>query len=54
MKIQLPATCLFRDFPELCKMATIDAYQSALGSQLQPEHLVPTQAVELRLASKAR
>jgi Zn-dependent protease with chaperone function len=41
LKIDADATCLFRDFDELCKMATIDAYQSIVGKALKPEHLVP-------------
>ncbi|MDB5325802.1 MAG: heat shock protein HtpX [Phycisphaerales bacterium] len=40
LKLDAPATCLFKDFDELSKYVTIDAYQSILGPKLQPEHLV--------------
>ena len=42
LKVDGPATLLFKDFDEASKMATIDMYQSLLGDQLQPEHLVET------------
>jgi Zn-dependent protease with chaperone function len=42
MKVNAPATELFQDFDELCKLTTIDLYASALGKELQPEYLVPT------------
>ena len=42
LRIDAPAACLFRDFDELCKMATIGQYQAAFGDKLQPEHLYPT------------
>jgi Zn-dependent protease with chaperone function len=45
LKIDAPATVIFKDFDELSKMATIDLYQNVLGSTLQPEHLVPTPSV---------
>ena len=32
---------VFRDFAELCKMATLGFYQGVLGEHLQPEHLYP-------------
>ena len=41
LKLDAPATCLFRDFDELCKLATIRIYQLSLGDKLQAEHLVP-------------
>ena len=41
LKLDAPATCLFKDFDELSKCVTIDAYQAVLGPKLQPEHLVP-------------
>jgi Zn-dependent protease with chaperone function len=44
LKLDAPATFLFRDFDELCKLATIDLYQTVLGTALQPEHLVPVRA----------
>jgi hypothetical protein len=50
-----PATCLFKDFEELAKLATIDTYQSILGGMLQPEHLVETKVqVRPRPAAQAR
>jgi hypothetical protein len=51
LKLDAPATCLFRDFDELCKLATIDVYQSVLGQALKPEHLVPTPRI-VNLKSK--
>lgn len=42
LKLDAPATVLFKDFDELSKMATIDLYQNVLGDALQPEHLVET------------
>jgi Zn-dependent protease with chaperone function len=42
LKLDAPATILFKDFDELSKMATIDLYQNIVGNLLQPEHLVPT------------
>lgn len=42
LKLDAPATLLFKDFDELCKISTISFYQSVLGARLQPEHLVPT------------
>ena len=42
LTLDAPATCLFRDFDELCKLTTISCYQLSLGDKLQPEHLVPT------------
>lgn len=47
LKLDAPATCLFRDFDELCKLSTISLYQSALGAKLEPEHLVPTDVRKL-------
>ncbi|HVT81362.1 MAG TPA: M48 family metalloprotease [Phycisphaerae bacterium] len=41
LKLDAPATVLFKDFDELCKLATIKLYLTALGENLQPEHLVP-------------
>jgi len=41
LKLDADATCLFRDFEELCKITTIHTYQSVLGNALKPEHLVP-------------
>ena len=41
LKLEAPATCVFRDFEELCKISTIDLYQMLLGGALQPEFLVP-------------
>jgi Zn-dependent protease with chaperone function len=52
LKLKAPATCLFRDFDELCKLATIRMYQTALGDKLQPEHLVPTDVSVLKSAKK--
>jgi Zn-dependent protease with chaperone function len=40
LRLNARATCLFREFDELSKIATIDLYQSILGNALQPEHLV--------------
>jgi Zn-dependent protease with chaperone function len=45
LKLDAPATVLFKDFDELSKIATIDLYQSILGNLLQPEHLVEVQTV---------
>ena len=45
LKLDAPATVLFKDFDELSKMATLDTYQSILGDALQPEHLVETKVV---------
>jgi Zn-dependent protease with chaperone function len=42
LKLDAPATFLFKEFDEVCKMATLDLYQAILGPALQPEHLVPT------------
>jgi Zn-dependent protease with chaperone function len=42
MKVNGPATVLFKDFDEMCKFATLDLYSTVLGPALQPEHLVPT------------
>jgi hypothetical protein len=42
MKINGPASVLFKDFDEVCKFATLDLYSTVLGPALQPEHLVPT------------
>jgi hypothetical protein len=47
LKLDAPATVLFKDFDELSKMATLDTYQSVLGNALQPEHLVETK-IEIR------
>ncbi len=41
LRLNAPARCLFGDFDELCKLATISFYNSALGAHLQPEHLMP-------------
>ena len=46
LKLDAPATVLFKDFDELCKMATIDLYQMILGAHLQPEHLVETRIAD--------
>ena len=45
LKLEAPATCLFKDFEELSKLATLDTYQSVLGGILQPEHLVETKVM---------
>lgn len=42
LRLNAPATFLFRDFTELCKMASLSLYIGALGKALKPEHLVPT------------
>jgi Zn-dependent protease with chaperone function len=42
LKLDAPATCLFKDFEELSKLATLDTYHSVLGERLQPEYLVET------------
>jgi Zn-dependent protease with chaperone function len=42
LKLNAPATCLFSDFEELSKLATLDTYYSVLGEKLQPEYLVET------------
>jgi Zn-dependent protease with chaperone function len=42
LKLNAPATILFKDFDELCKMATIGLYRIILGDALQPEFLVPS------------
>ena len=44
LRLDGPATCLFKDFDELSKLATLDTYQSLLGDNLRPEFLVPTRA----------
>lgn len=44
LTLDAPATCVFKDFDELCKFVTIDTYQSILGPHLEPEHLVPVPA----------
>lgn len=41
LKLDAPATVLFKDFDELCKLSTISFYQDALGDALQPEYLQP-------------
>ena len=42
LRVDAPAAVLFRDFDELCKLATIGMYQaSPIGPKLKPEHLVP-------------
>jgi Zn-dependent protease with chaperone function len=43
LRIDAPATCLFRNYDELCKMTTINLYQSSLGEKLQAEHLYPVE-----------
>ncbi len=45
LKLDAPPRVLFKEYDELCKLATIDVYQSILGQRLQPEHLVPTQSM---------
>ena len=51
LKLDAPATVLFKGFDELCKFATLDLYQSVLGNALQPEHLVATNvAVSAKIA----
>jgi Zn-dependent protease with chaperone function len=45
LRLEAPATCLFKDFDDLSKLATLDTYQSILGPILQPEHLVETKVV---------
>jgi hypothetical protein len=52
LKLDAPATVLFKDFDELSKMATLDTYQSVLGDALQPEHLVETK-IEVRTKAPA-
>ena len=42
LRLEAPATSVFKDFDELCKLATIDFYQSILGERLKPEHLYGT------------
>lgn len=49
LKLQAPATVLFRDFDELCKLAMLDLYQAVLGPNLRPEHLHPTRLPEKML-----
>jgi Zn-dependent protease with chaperone function len=44
LRLEAPATCLFKEFDELSKLATLDVYQSVLGGLLQPEHLVEATA----------
>lgn len=44
LKLDARATCLFKDFDDLSKMATLDIYQNIVGEHLRPEHLVPTAA----------
>jgi len=48
MKLNAPATCLFKDFDELNKITTIRLYQIVLGSKLQAEHLVPTESIPVK------
>lgn len=43
LKVNAAATCLFREYDELRKMATLSLYQGVLGETLQPEHLVPVE-----------
>jgi Zn-dependent protease with chaperone function len=50
LKLDAPATVLFKDFDELSKMATLDTYQSVLGNALQPEHLVATKVEAVKVA----
>jgi hypothetical protein len=45
LRLEAPATCLFKEFDEWCKLATLDTYQSILGGLLQPECLVEAQVV---------
>ena len=40
-----PASSLFADFAERCKLASVVMYREQLGDALRPEHLVPTQAL---------
>lgn len=53
MKINGPATVLFKDFDELSKLATIDFYTSELGTALKPEHLVATVTPKVEVAAAA-
>lgn len=53
LKLDAPATVLFKDYDELCKMATIDLYQMILGKHLQPEHLVPTKIADPAAVKKS-
>ena len=45
LRIDAPATCVFKDFDELSKIATLDLYQSVLGDALRPEAVIPTASV---------
>lgn len=42
LKLNGPASLLFRDFDDLCKMTTVAFYSRVLGEHLQPEHLIST------------
>ena len=44
IEMEGPATQLFADFAERCKMATLLMYKRRLGDQLQAEHLVSAEA----------
>jgi Zn-dependent protease with chaperone function len=54
LKLQAPATAVFRDFEELCKLATIDFYQAVLGEHLKAEHLYPTGSEMTKVGGKVR
>lgn len=54
MKINAPATELFKDFDELCKIATIDFYSDAVGKALQPEHIVSTKLPSFKSEARLR
>jgi hypothetical protein len=45
LKLDLPATSLFKDFKELSRVTTIDFYRRSLGNALKPEHLHTTEVI---------
>jgi hypothetical protein len=44
-RLEIPAAGLFSDFGEICKDATMLFYMQALGNQVKPEHVVPTESL---------
>ncbi|HEV7300842.1 MAG TPA: M48 family metalloprotease [Tepidisphaeraceae bacterium] len=48
MKLDAPTAVLFKEFDDLCKLATVDFYRSVLGQNLKAEHLFPTTAPHVR------
>jgi hypothetical protein len=46
--IDAPATALFADYKELCRLVTIQFYQKFLGTRLRAEHLYPTEEIVQR------